>query len=97
MIPVLLAAKKNSYMAYMALTNRSPDKLAPIEELEELLPGLDTSVIKRVNVLKENIGSMPDAEEVRSLIKEVMLFIEDLHSRIFIKLYSGQSEESKPD
>src|SRR5215207_2482409 len=61
MIPVLLAVKKNSYMAYMALTNRSPDKLSPIEELEELLPGLDTSVIKRVSALKENL-SMPEAE-----------------------------------
>lgn len=95
MIPVLLAVKKNSYMAYMALTNRSPNKLAPIEELEELLPGLNTSVIKRVSVLKENLGSMPDAEEVRSLIKDAMLFIEELHSRILAKLNSGQAEENQ--
>jgi hypothetical protein len=94
MIPVLLAVKKNSYMAYMALTNRSPNKLAPIEELEELLPGLNTSVIKRLNALKENLDSMPDVGEVRSLIKDAMLFIEELHSRILAKLNAGQAEEA---
>jgi predicted nucleotidyltransferase len=97
MIPVLLAAKKNSYMAYMALTNRTPDKLSPIEELEELLPGLNTSVIKRVNALKENLGSMPDAEEIRSLVKDAMLFIEELHSRILARLNAGQADGSKLD
>ncbi len=95
MIPVLLGVKKNSYMAYMALTNRAPNKLAPIEELEELLPGLDTSVIKRIILLKENLSTMPEAEDVRSLVKEAILFIEDLHRRILAKLNAGHPAQEE--
>lgn len=91
-IPVLLAVRKNTYMAYMALTNRSPDKLAPIRELEEMLPGLDTRVIKRIEALKESLSSVPDVEEVRRLVKDAILFIEDLHSRILAQLSSAQPE-----
>jgi hypothetical protein len=92
-IPVLLAVRKNTYMAYMALTDRSPTKLSPVEELEEMLPGLDTSVLKRIVLLKEHLNSAPDVEEVRLLVKDTLLFIEDLHSRIVAKLKADHSEE----
>jgi predicted nucleotidyltransferase len=93
-IPVLLAVRKNTYMAYMALTNRSPNKLSPVEELEEMLPGLDTSVLKRIVVLKEHLSSMPDVEEVRLLVRDAIIFIEDLHSHILARLNSGHAEEN---
>jgi hypothetical protein len=92
-IPVILAVKKNSYMAYMALTDRAPNKLAPIQELEELLPGLDTSIIKRVERLKESLSTTPDVEEVRRLAKDAIIFIDELHARIRARL--GDTEVSE--
>jgi hypothetical protein len=81
-IEVLLAVKKDTYMAYMALMDRSPTTMEPIKELEEALPGLDTSVLKRIEVLKDNLSSPPDVDEVRRLVDDALLFMEDTHSRI---------------
>ncbi|HEX8139750.1 MAG TPA: hypothetical protein VF544_19470 [Pyrinomonadaceae bacterium] len=93
-VPVLLAVRKNTYMAYMALTDRSPDKLAPINELVEMLPGLDTSVVKRIEVLKERLSTSLDTEEVRRLVKDALLFIEDLHARVLARLNAGKALEA---
>lgn len=92
-IEVLLAVKKDTYMAYMALMDRSPTTMEPIKELEEALPGLDTSVLRRIEVLKDNLSSTPDVDEVRRLVDDALLFMEDMHSRILATLSSRRSEE----
>ena len=91
-IEVLLAVKKDTYMAYMALMDRSPTTMEPIEELEEAL-GVDTSVLRRIAVLKENLSSTPDVDEVRRLVDDALLFMEDMHSRILAALKSRHTQD----
>ena len=92
-IEVLLAVKKDTYMAYMALMDKSPATMEPIKELEQALPGLDTSVLKRIEILKDNLNSPPDAADLRRLVVDALLFMEDTHSRILATLNSRNSED----
>lgn len=91
-IPLLLSMKKNTYMAYMAIFGKAPSKFEPIEELAAALPGLDVSVLRRIKAVKESLNSMVDFEEVRSLVKDSLIYMEDLHRRVLEKLNAQRSE-----
>jgi hypothetical protein len=90
-IPVLIGVRKNIWMACMAL-GRWPNDALPINELEEALPGIDTTILKKIEILQKQDETTADPDDVREMLNEVMGFVEDLHDRILATLNSDQSQ-----
>lgn len=57
-----------------------------VRELEKALPGLDTKVVERIAALQRQPQPTDNPEELRSLLKQGMAFVESLNDRIIDKL-----------
>lgn len=57
-----------------------------IRELKKALPGLDTQAIDGIAALQRQPQPTADPEQVRSVLKQVVLFVEELNNRLLGKL-----------
>ncbi|MET0621841.1 MAG: hypothetical protein ABW250_02565 [Pyrinomonadaceae bacterium] len=82
----LVSLKKHiTIMACLAL-GRWVEATRAVGELEEALPGLDTGVLKVVAARREVPPAHLDEGELRTLIREMLTFVEDLHDRLVARL-----------
>ena len=83
---------------YLLAVRRYPAKLActtldiwvhypdAVQELETVFPEIDTSVLKRIDRLKESPESEVGAEELLEIIEELLIFVEVLHDKLLAEL-----------
>jgi hypothetical protein len=78
----LISLKKHmTIMACFALGIPTEASQA-VAELEKVLPDLDTSVLKRIDSLRDQTGPREELRDPRGLLRETLIFIENLHDRI---------------
>lgn len=63
-------------------------QLEAIRELKKALPGLDTGAIDSIAELQRLPEPAADPERIRSVLREVVIFVEELHNRL-IRLVAG--------
>ncbi|HVG18801.1 MAG TPA: nucleotidyltransferase domain-containing protein [Blastocatellia bacterium] len=56
-----------------------------VRELENALPGLDAGVIERIAALQLRPQPAADPEELRGLVRQVMVFVENLNDRLLAR------------
>jgi len=67
-------------------------QLEAIRELKKALPGLDTGAIESIASLQRQPQPLADPEQLRSVLKQVVIFVEDLNNRLIDKL----KDEARP-
>ena len=63
-----------------------------IRELKQALPGLDTGAIEGIAMLQQQPQPTADPEQVRGVLKQVVIFVEELNNRLIDKL----KDEARP-
>lgn len=61
-------------------------QMEAVKELERSLPGLDAGVIEKIAALQHDTHPAGAPEELRSLVRQVMVFVEDLNDRLLERL-----------
>jgi predicted nucleotidyltransferase len=61
-------------------------QLDALRELKKALPGLDTEAIESIATLQRQPQPTADPEQVRGVLKQVVIFVEDLNNRLIDKL-----------
>jgi predicted nucleotidyltransferase len=61
-------------------------QMEAVQELEKALPGLDMKAIESIAMLQRQPQPAADPEQVRDVLKQVVVLVEDLNTRIIDKL-----------
>jgi len=64
-----------------------------VRALTAALPGLDVSILRKIEALRDEPESVTEAEEVRALLREAFVLIESIHDRLLVEIGAGDSLE----
>jgi predicted nucleotidyltransferase len=83
---LLVTVKRDIPMSACMTLNMWVGQPEAVRELEKALPGLDTEVVERIAELQRQAEPLADPEQLRSLLKQGMTFVENLNDRLIDKL-----------